>query len=137
MAGSRYPKLSDIYFWDSQFLPWQSERELRKAYDAFQRSMWKVRLTRWIHGKLDCEDWARLFVGHVLVRNALSNNSQPMALGLLTYDIDADPSKHHAICVAAVKTGDGHKLVEVEALPKGGITDLSIPELATVCRISF
>jgi len=137
LAGSRYNGLIDLYFWDETFKPWESEKDLQDAYRAFQKSMWKVRLTRWIKNKLDCEDWSRLFVSHVLIRNALSDNKYPMALGLLTYNIEADSAEHQAICVAVVKHGKSYKLVELEPQPNQGIKELAKEELSTVCRVSF
>lgn len=137
MATMRYRNLSDPYFWDSEFSPWESDAELEAALKAFHRSMWKVWLRQWIKGKLDCEDWARTFVSHVIIRNALSGNPLPKSLGVMTYDIGGDPQEHHAIAVAVVKNyGGGYVLREVEAQPGGGIVHLTPKERDTAKRFS-
>ena len=92
-------------------------------------------LTSWLSEKLDCDDWARLFIAYVIIRNALSKNKVSKALGLLCYKIDG--GEYHAINTAAVRHGSGTRMVEIEPQPRGGVKEITETERESAWFVSY
>ncbi|MDQ8206234.1 hypothetical protein QEH52_01840 [Coraliomargarita sp. SDUM461003] len=131
----RYPNARRQIF-DAEFDAWEPGA-LSSIYSQFIWQMRLLGLTIWLRNKLDCDKWAWLLKAYVILRNALSSNTNMRAIGLICYMIDGDPKRPHCIISAAIREGDSYRITELEPQPRGGLLTLTTAELATVWFVAY
>ena len=136
-ASMRYPN-ARIYVLDDRYeVP--TKPMLRKAHKNFNKGLWKYGILKWLKNKFDCDKFAWSFKSYVNLGNALSKNNNAQAVGFITYCIDGDKSRPHAINNSVWRSGmdDAFQFTEIEPQRSGGLITLTKKERDTVWLVIF
>ncbi|MBC2593042.1 hypothetical protein H5P28_02095 [Ruficoccus amylovorans] len=133
--AARYPYLEarGLTFRDAQYRPVEQE-EAEDLYRSFQDWMRAILAPygayRWAENKGDCDFWSRLFVAHVLLRNAIGRAPGKPAIAEIHFLTDPhNPNSGHSICSLLDAS---HTVYELDPQPGLGLTTIDAAQAATV-----